>query len=80
MYHEIFIFLNLFAEFSLDINECNVNNAGCSHLCNNTAGTFNCYCHEGFELQNNTFSCRGKSDYKNDYTCRSVYLNYVNYK
>ena len=55
------------------MNECDVNNGGCSHLCNNAVGSFNCYCHEGFELQNDTFTCQGKSDYKNDYICRIVY-------
>ena len=38
----------------------------------NTVGSFNCYCPEGFKLQNDTLTCQGKSDYKNYYTCRIV--------
>ena len=32
---------------SVDIDECRVGNGGCQHYCNNTEGSFNCYCDDG---------------------------------
>ena len=44
---------------SLDINECGVNNGGCSELCANTIGSFVCSCQQGFVLQSDGFTCQG---------------------
>ena len=42
-----------------DVNECGLNNAGCEHVCNNTAGSFNCDCRAGFKLKTDKRGCEG---------------------
>ena len=37
----------------LDINECLTLNGGCSQLCDNSVGSFNCYCRRGYRVKNN---------------------------
>ena len=44
---------------SLDINECDVFNGGCSHFCTNTNGSYYCSCPVGYELVNELL-CKGK--------------------
>ena len=34
----------------IDINECAINNGGCSNTCDNTRGSFQCDCPTGFVL------------------------------
>ena len=34
-----------------DINECLINNGGCSHSCTNTAGSFQCSCPENSQVR-----------------------------
>ena len=41
-----------------DINECLVNNGGCSHNCTNTVGSYYCVCATGYLLQPNMHDCR----------------------
>ncbi|XP_037546001.1 growth arrest-specific protein 6 [Nematolebias whitei] len=34
-----------------DVDECvEKNNGGCDHMCNNTVGSYHCFCHEGYAL------------------------------
>ena len=33
----------------LDTNECEINNGGCSQICINTIGSYNCSCNDGYE-------------------------------
>ena len=42
-----------------DINECITLQHNCSQLCNNSAGSYQCYCREGFELEEDGRGCRG---------------------
>ena len=42
----------------LDINEC-ARDHGCHHLCNNTDGSFHCYCNPGYILHSNGTTCIG---------------------
>ena len=42
----------------LDINECDEDH-GCHHLCNNTDGSFHCYCNPGYILDSNGTTCTG---------------------
>ena len=43
-----------------DINECAINNAGCSQVCNNTEGSYYCDCYPGYELGLNNHTCNGR--------------------
>ena len=46
----------------LDQNECaTVNNGGCSQLCTNTNGSYECSCVLGYELNADGFSCNGNA-------------------
>ena len=45
-----------------DINECNINNGGCSDICENTVGSYQCRCNQGFVLQSDGQTCSGKPD------------------
>ena len=42
-----------------DINECDKDNGGCSQICNNTAGSFECKCRTGYDLDANGLTCNG---------------------
>ena len=44
--------------YRLDINEC-AEDHGCDHLCNNTDGSFHCYCNPGYMLHSNGTTCTG---------------------
>ena len=46
-------------EFIVDINECQIDNGGCSQLCNNTVGSYNCSCISGYELTDDNHTCIG---------------------
>ena len=43
-----------------DVNECLDRNGGCNQGCNNTEGSFYCYCNEGHTLHSNGFFCEGE--------------------
>lgn len=43
-----------------DINECEMGNGGCAHGCRNNDGSFECYCDEGYSLDRNGITCRGR--------------------
>ena len=47
----------------IDVDECSEGSFGheyCSQLCNNTNGSFNCYCMDGYELDALDYStCHG---------------------
>ena len=46
----------------VDINECEGGH-GCSHICNNEIGSFNCECRNGYTLQADGKTCLGNSVY-----------------
>ena len=37
--------------FGTDIDECSTNSHGCSQVCINTDGSYNCSCHDGYLKQ-----------------------------
>ena len=41
------------------MDECQENNGGCEHNCQNTLGSFKCYCNPGYELHSNEKDCEG---------------------
>ena len=46
--------------FFSDINECNDTALNdCEHICNNTAGSYDCDCNTGYDLQADGISCTG---------------------
>ena len=47
-----------------DINECQTDNGGCTQTCDNTDGSYQCSCIEGYELTDDGHSCTGRSQYK----------------
>ncbi|XP_066294608.1 uncharacterized protein [Branchiostoma lanceolatum] len=44
-------------QFCQDIDECSTLNGGCSQTCNNTVGSYNCSCNEGFVLDGDGHNC-----------------------
>uniref|UniRef100_H3AUQ7 Si:dkey-163f14.6 n=1 Tax=Latimeria chalumnae TaxID=7897 RepID=H3AUQ7_LATCH len=46
----------------MDKDECAVNNGGCMHHCDNTLGSYRCYCEPGFQLEKDRRSCRADID------------------
>ena len=45
-----------------DIDECQINMAGCAHSCYNTIGSFTCDCMPGYALDNDDSTCNGKRE------------------
>ena len=43
----------------VDENECSSNNGGCAHSCQNTIGSYNCYCINGHILDDDGLGCSG---------------------
>ena len=44
----------------LDNNECDTNNGDCHHNCTNTDGSYYCECNEGYGLNDDNHTCRGR--------------------
>ena len=43
-----------------DIDECAENNGGCSQICTNIPGSFECQCRDGYHfIENSTSQCTG---------------------
>ena len=49
--------------YYIDIDECESDNAGCSHNCHNTPGGYYCSCQPGFHLKNSHFCTGQQSQY-----------------
>lgn len=47
--------------FLLDIDECSMNNGGCSQICNNSVGGYNCACYPGYEFDPSLQDCAGRA-------------------
>ena len=43
-----------------DIDECSEGISGCSQLCSNTIGSYNCNCQNGYQLGIDNHTCLGK--------------------
>ena len=42
------------------VNECEVNNGPCEHICADTFTSFECSCEDGYELNTDGRTCNGK--------------------
>ena len=51
---------SFFALLPADINECDINNGGCEHICTNVIYSFECSCHLGYNLTEDGFACNGR--------------------
>lgn len=55
----IYLF-SVFSSLSTDIDECAINEGGCSQQCINTPGSFTCTCTPGYQLGRDGHSCYRK--------------------
>ena len=44
----------------LDINECRTDNGECTQTCDNTDGSYQCSCWDGYELTSDGYTCIGE--------------------
>ena len=52
--------LMLSCVFASDVDECSENTDNCSQGCNNTIGSYLCYCEDGYTLDTDLHTCNGK--------------------
>ena len=52
-------YIILCISYNPDIIECDDNNGGCSQLCNNSEGSYECYCRNGYVLDSDGHNCSG---------------------
>ena len=45
-----------------DIDECDEDISGCTQICNNLIGSYNCTCYIGFYLLTDNHTCRGEEN------------------
>ena len=43
----------------VDINECQNYNGGCPQTCDNTDGSYQCSCWDGYKLTSDGYNCTG---------------------
>ena len=56
-----------------DVNECQEDLNNCSHFCNNTEGSYECYCRSGYVVDTaDRSTCHGTYDFESSYN-----LSYV---
>ena len=60
--------------FSLDVNECSINNGGCQHTCVNTDGSYECQCRSGYRLSSNGRNCIGTVDLEIIFACEKFLI------
>ena len=50
---------------SLDIDECDLGQHQCNHICDNKIGSYECLCTDGYKLDSDEFTCNGRGDLYN---------------
>jgi len=48
--------------YDSDINECETDNGGCTQICDNTKGSYDCSCDKEYELTEDKHSCTGEQN------------------
>ena len=62
---------------AVDVNECLVNNGGCSQFCHNFIGGYHCSCKIGYTLHKDKKQCIGRSlFYRSDIWTRSGWIDF----
>jgi len=56
-----------------DVNECSQENGGCSQICYNQPGSFQCACHGGYMLSPDSRTCLGEPDPGPPRLCASLF-------
>ena len=52
---------NMFSVLTcIDVNECEKDNGGCQHTCENTRGSYICSCRHQYVLDENQHNCTSK--------------------
>ena len=55
-------YVHIILHYSSDMDECSDNTDNCSQHCNNTVGSYTCYCDNGYTLNiTDGHTCDGKS-------------------
>jgi len=62
---------HMFTVLCTDINECQTDNGGCTQTCNNTDGSYQCSCWDGYELTSDGHNCTG------EYICTNNICRYL---
>lgn len=44
---------------AIDIDECELNETDCYHVCINTNGSYECGCREGYKFSTDGYTCEG---------------------
>ena len=48
-----------FVHISKDVDECVGGSHNCSHICENTQGSYTCSCHSGYQITSDGLNCEG---------------------
>ena len=64
MFRFIVTFVVFYDTQTTDINECFIDNGGCSYTCTNTPGSYTCDCSTGYTYDPIEMNCSGKYDLK----------------
>ena len=50
-----------YLSYFVDIDECLENTDQCTQGCNDSDGSYECYCHLGYRLASDMYACNGES-------------------
>lgn len=59
LYFTLHVHMNKYSLY-LDTDTCKNHNLTCEYTCDNSSGSFECICKNGFELETNGINCTGK--------------------
>ena len=60
--------------YTTDVDECVLDNGGCSHICSNTNGSFTCLCPNGLFLESDNSTCQGFILNRITFLCCFIYF------